>query len=59
MSLMQRTDHYLCPREEAFEAEDMAAAVGEGELASSQDTQTDGTPLCLLSIHPFRWSLAT
>lgn len=53
------TELHLCPREEASEAEDVAAAVGHGELASGQDAQADGTPLRFLGIRPIGRALAS
>lgn len=55
---LSHIESHLCPREEASEAEDVAAAVGHGELASCQDAQADRTPLRLLSIRPVRRALA-
>lgn len=50
---------HLCPREEAAEAEDVAAAVGHGELVPGKDTQADGTPLRVLSVRPIRRALTS
>lgn len=56
--MLSRIELHLCPCEEASEAEDVAAAVGHGELASRQDTQADRTLLRILSICPIRRALA-